>query len=404
MRAWIYGVAATMLLARIGSAEALVFQVVTTVDKPDAVIDGVCADVEGACTLRAAVQEANANPGEDIINIVGAVDRKFPLKVVGAGEDAAASGDLDITGDLRINGNQHAIIQGKKDRVFQIFPGVTVTLDGVIVSKGAVASKVAGVDPATLEGGGILNAGTLIITYGVITGNKAQSDGGGISNRGTLIVSSTTFSKNKTRAEGGGLYNGGQVGGDAELSFVTFSKNSAIGGGGGIDNQHTLQLTNVTLSANKAASGGGLSNHGGGTATLQNVTIKDNKGKKATPGGGVANAAPSVATLTNTLLDKNAPLNCAGAIVSGGGNVENAASCGLGAGDLPNAGKKLLVDKLKFNPSIVQTHGLKPGSPAIDAGVDAGCPEFDENFHSRVDVPGVGTGICDCGAVEFQLP
>lgn len=61
-------------------------------------------------------------------------------------------------------------------------------------------------------------------------------------------------------------------------------------------------------------------------------------------------------TMLGPLVQRNAPLNCAGPIVSGGGNVENAASCGFGAGDLPNAGKKLLVDKLKFNPSIPQTH------------------------------------------------
>ena len=37
-------------------AGAIVFQVDTTADKPDAQIDGACVAVGGGCTLRAAVQ------------------------------------------------------------------------------------------------------------------------------------------------------------------------------------------------------------------------------------------------------------------------------------------------------------------------------------------------------------
>ena len=98
---------AVLLVASASAAGNLsVFQVDTTVDKPDAQIDGVCADVDGHCTLRAAIQEANAHPGQDVINIIGAKKQKFPLKVVGADEDAAATGDLDITDDVIIHGNQ----------------------------------------------------------------------------------------------------------------------------------------------------------------------------------------------------------------------------------------------------------------------------------------------------------
>ena len=121
------------LLVASATAHALVFEVLTTVDKIDATTDGVCADIDGKCTLRAAIQEANAHLGEDIINIIGAKNQKFPLKLVGANEDAAATGDLDITDDVIIHGNQHAIIVGKKDRVLEIFPVVHVELDGVTV-------------------------------------------------------------------------------------------------------------------------------------------------------------------------------------------------------------------------------------------------------------------------------
>jgi hypothetical protein len=403
--------AATLFVASVVPASAidLVFAVITTDDKPDAMIgDGICADVDGKCTLRAAIQEANAHPGEDIINIIGDKDKKFPLKLVGANEDAAATGDLDITdttGVLIIHGNEHAIIKGKKDRVFHILPGASLQLEGVGAANGSTLTKGVVVDPTTLDGGGILNEGMLDIRFGKIIGNKSQTDGGGIANRGTLFMAQTTVGKNKAVGDGGGLYNGAQVGGTADVNTSTFAKNQA-GKGGGIDNQHTLTLSSVTVGANKAiADGAGINNHDGGTLTLQNVTVKDNKSKSKTVGGGVANGTASTATCTNTLVDSNKPANCAGTIASGGGNVENAATCGFGAGDKPNAGK-LQMKGLKFveqNP-FTQTYLPKATSPAIDAGVDTGCPELDENFKPRIDaasVPNANNSICDSGAVEF---
>jgi predicted outer membrane repeat protein len=398
-----------LLVASAAVAHALIFEVLTTADVADAAIDGVCADSDGVCTLRAAIQEANAHMGEDIINIIGAKNHKFPLKLVGANEDAAATGDLDITDDVIIHGNQHAIIVGKKDRVLQIFAGVHVELDGVTVKGGSTLTKDPVVDPTTVEGGGIRNAGDLLMNYCVVTGNKAESEGGGIANRGTLTMGYTTIGKNKALDDGGGLYNGGPVGGTTTAGSVTFVKNKTGGHGGAIDNEHTLVLTDVTLSGNAAnQDGGGLRNHDGGTATLQNVTIKGNKSKDKTVGGGIANGAASTATLTNTLLDTNKPFNCAGTLTSGGGNVENAATCGFGAGDRPNAGK-LQVKGLKIDRDfgVVPTHELKANSPAIDAGVDTGCPEFDANARGRIDVPtvpNVNGSICDSGATEFELP
>ena len=56
--------------------------------------DGLCATAAGDCTLRAAIQESNALPGADVIFVPGAV---YTLTIPGTGEDAAATGDLDIT-------------------------------------------------------------------------------------------------------------------------------------------------------------------------------------------------------------------------------------------------------------------------------------------------------------------
>src|SRR2546425_5612740 len=50
------------------SADAATFTVNSTADTTDAAPgDGVCDDGGGACTLRAAIEEANANAGADTI-------------------------------------------------------------------------------------------------------------------------------------------------------------------------------------------------------------------------------------------------------------------------------------------------------------------------------------------------
>ena len=46
-----------------------------------------------ACTLRAAIEEANALPGPDIINVPSG---SHLLDIAGINEDQAATGDLDI--------------------------------------------------------------------------------------------------------------------------------------------------------------------------------------------------------------------------------------------------------------------------------------------------------------------
>jgi CSLREA domain-containing protein len=77
------------------------FAVDSTLDGPDADPgDRTCSSVAGECTLRAAVQEANELRGADTITLPSGT---YALSIPGHDEDAAATGDLDITDDLTIN-------------------------------------------------------------------------------------------------------------------------------------------------------------------------------------------------------------------------------------------------------------------------------------------------------------
>ena len=61
----------------------------------------MCATAGGDCTLRAALQEANALAGDDIIVLPAGA---YILTIVGAGENNVATGDLDIRENLTITG------------------------------------------------------------------------------------------------------------------------------------------------------------------------------------------------------------------------------------------------------------------------------------------------------------
>ena len=84
------------------------------------------------------------------------------------------------------------------------FPGLPdrqrrqVTLDGLTIEDGNAGSG---------SGGGIDNAGTLIITNSTLVDNTAGASGGGIDNTGSLTVTNITFTGNSAGANGGGIDN-----------------------------------------------------------------------------------------------------------------------------------------------------------------------------------------------------
>jgi len=69
--------------------------------------DGLCSTAAGECTLRAAIMEANAYPGADVIEIpAGTYGLTIPLPSSDPFyfDSDPAVGDLDITQDLTIRG------------------------------------------------------------------------------------------------------------------------------------------------------------------------------------------------------------------------------------------------------------------------------------------------------------
>ena len=124
------------------------------------------------CTLRAAIQASNANSGTDTISLPAGV---YTLTIAGRNEDAAATGDLDITDAVTVTGAGagSAIIDGNGiDRVFDVFASGTTTISGVTIRNG---------NPGAATGGGILAGGvgnnvvSLNLSNVIVTSGRSRS-------------------------------------------------------------------------------------------------------------------------------------------------------------------------------------------------------------------------------------
>ena len=411
--------AAFSLLAALGAsahADGLVFVVNTAADLPDASLATPEADADPATpgdqtTLRAAVMQANHEPGPDTIVLPAGV---WKLTLKGAAEDAAALGDLDVTDDLTITGtpadpqtgSPGTIIDGGKlkDRLFDVTGGASLTLQGVTLRNGRAP---------TGESGGALRvaSGSADLSQVIVSKCKSTANGGGIdmlANTGSLTLTDVFLQKNSATGNGGGIdVEAGQL----HATSVTFQSCHAGGEGGGLAVTTSIaSLTNSTFCVNSAGkNGGGIALINGSVLTVVNSTLSLN-GCKAVTGIYADDFGPDLNgvntwLLRNTLLDNKGARNC-GLVrpISLGGNLDSGTSCGFPSGD--QSGVKSLLLKLKNYGGFTPTCALKPTSPAIDAGTDNGAPPTDQRGVARVDVPDVGATFVatDCGAYEFVPP
>ena len=297
------------------------FTVNSTVDAPDASPgDGMCADVSGNCTLRAAITESNFVGGANVITVpsgtyaltLGPFDDEF--NAAGA---TMESGDLDIVDlsafslptltSVTINGAGAGVTiidGGGIDRVLDINnfaafgSAVNVTLQGLTIRNGNAPTS----EGFNESGGGIqfdgfdnntfLPTGTLTINNCNITSNTAAGQGGGLlAIFGSLMMNGSGVSGNTSvNAAGGG---------------ISYDGSAASG-------LRTLQITNGRISGNHAnngtfGNGGGVWEGGNANKTIDHSVIASNAA--GAQGGGVFNGSGSLTMNFDVIVGNTASGN-----------------------------------------------------------------------------------------------
>ena len=303
--------------------------------------NGACADANGLCTLRAAIEEANSFPGDDTINfsVIGTINLTSALPVLSSNITINGPGSNFVTVRRNTGGN-YRILQTNG----------TISISGLTITNGRTPDAVT--EDIAPSGGGIWQTGgSLTLRDVVVTGNTTGNGGsqrlgsptfggfggfgGGIYASGTLTMTDCVISNNTTGKGGNGLTFGGSGGRGAGIYFAP----------------GTLTLTNVTITGNRTGDSGGPnsgnSGYGGGmwtggdffpnqptTVTLNKVTVTDNSTGNsldtgdAGSGGGIY-IYQGTMTLTDTTVSNNHTGNAntssfSGTAGSGGGIFNNA--------------------------------------------------------------------------------
>jgi CSLREA domain-containing protein len=305
--------------------------------------------------------------------------------------------------------------------MYLIFSGSTpdtVTLDHVVLRGNVSPAATAGGLGVTLFYGSMLQ-----ISNSRISGNSAFEGGGLYIQNGAIDLGPASARISSSVVDGNrATHDAGIEIANAPLTVrdTLIRGNVATGAAGGIGNAGTLSLQRSTLAGNRAGThGGGLTTHPDGTSALVNATVTGNTGGgiygeaqgpnaaadslvnvtvSGNAGGGIATDAGAVASthLTNTLVAHGPVGADCSAPFGGTANLDDDVSCGFGGPATPDLHLGPLGDYGGPTPTEVPL----AGSPAVDAGTNAGAPAGDQRGIARPQ--GIGY---DIGAVEVcQTP
>lgn len=396
-------VALLVVLMGAAGARAKTFVVDTFANDGGDVVngDGFCALIAHiGCTLRGAVQEANAWPGRDVILVPTAL---INLTLQGS-DDTAVRGDLDILDDVEIDGAGmgRTVVNGTSlaDRLFDVLPGKEATISGVTLEGGTASS------------GGAIEVemgATLSLRYSELYANSSSYGPGALESFGTTTVYGSYLHQNVAAPTSGVFFGAASaVGtydpGSMRIERSTISDNScgscSSGSPAAVVANSYLEVIDSTISNNWTGTFGvpadGIESNRG--LVVQNSTISSNTGR------GIVYSNQTF-LLINSIVADNDLGDCA---LSSGYfvtrySLDSDGSCALSAatGSLPNTDPVLgsLSDYGGPAPTLMPL----PGSPAIDSGSDApgDCASVDERGLARPwDGDMTGGAVCDMGAVE----
>lgn len=205
--------------------------------------------------------------------------------------------EREFTGTVNITGGM--LHSGGLNRIVYVQQGANLTLTQVTVLSGAAELD-------DKQGGGIYNAGHLVLEESQVLSNKAR-EGGAIYNTGVLTLRDSTIARNVAE-RGAGIYNAS--GGQLRIENSTIDNNSVNGGmGGGIYNAGTAVVFESIISNNRVrsmetsedrGSSGGIYNDS--EMTVQASTIS---GNRALYTGGIGNSDNGDMTIIRSTVINN---------------------------------------------------------------------------------------------------
>jgi len=298
------------------NVQAATFSVNTDSDAADDdLLDGRCQiAITGDCSLRAAIQQANALGGKDTILLPA---NRYVLQGT-ANEDVNRGGDLDITEDLTITGAaaDTTVIDGKGlDRIFDIQGANTVNLSHItLVNGNAGATDGGAIRVARASNNNVLpvyvfedmvinnsnagrgNGGAVYIgvtsrvefTRVSMDNNGAQDGGAVYSLSAAMHFRDSLVTNNRATRNGGGVASFGGM----HSMATAFTNNLATGSGGGIIANNDLIIDQGEVSNNRAlgqlsqsGNGGGIWLASAGNVFLSQLKVHDNQAARS--GGGL---------------------------------------------------------------------------------------------------------------------
>jgi hypothetical protein len=450
--------AALLFFGLSASAHAALFQVDSKLDVVDAMPgDGLCATATNTCTLRAAIQEANASPGFDEVRLPP--DSYLLNLRGGVVDDTAVSGDLDILEPLwlradpqfpviafgvQISDDGFVLHSADGERVFDINTGnssVPVRFENVLIGFGKAHDA--------LGGGAVLvhSGSSVLFERSVLYANGADARGNAMAVYGVAQMrQSRVFdnhrSWNSRPGEGGGAFyvadgaslklvdvtvdgnnhcSGGAILalGDAVLTIVrsNIGGNSADNLGGCISSQQlggefalagavSLRIEDSTLNPVVSL----LDARGGAQIELSHVTVAPDSVRSEM----ALHDASTHLAIGNSVWARNTGAStCSapvGGVVSLGGNIflqSPVCQLALASNDVTVSALQLEEVILAAADDGTQMFARtvfapKRGSPLIDNGLTALCSQQDEASIAR---PIAGSALsparCDSGAIEW---
>ncbi len=257
-----------LLMANPTGLGAVTFTVTRTDDQLDSAPgDGVCIALNGGgCSLRAAVQEANALSGADGIYLPAGT---YSLSIAGAGEDLAASGDLDITSGITLLGTGWGVttiaMESYADRLFDIQGFSGLELGDVTLAGGSVAGVGGGVYVRT--------GGSFAIRRSRIQGCLARHGGAIGTSGGSVTIEDAELSGNWALSDPPTWYARGPAVAADEQATVIVRRSSLHGNRSDSGSLRNVAVWNSSLTVESSSLVNDTFSSGGIEATLSDVVV-----------------------------------------------------------------------------------------------------------------------------------